>query len=322
MAAVDHAVAQERPSSTETPSQRVSLRGITLVVGALAVAAVAIGAVRLHLFASDRVVPTPLPAPTPLASVSDLRPVTVRVTTPDWTKERHTVTMARLRSDFTLWRQMHFNDWDLLPAEIRRPAVLAMIRAHEGALRGPQTWGAMTAGDWDQIPQPVRAMAFLRMIWFWAVAEDVGSEFGLQPRIVAHTIGAIVMAESWFDHRAFNQNQWGNRDLGLAQCSDHCRKEIIRMHDEGLLSFSPTEAEYLDPWVATRVATVWLKREIANAAGDVDVAIRAYHRGIDNAMDQKGDAYLARVQSLRERYISAQTASATWRLVTRELASR
>ena len=117
-------------------------------------------------------------------------------------KVRRTVTVDELKSDFTLWRQMHFNDWDRVPAEIRRPALLAMLRAHQQVLTGPSRWREMSASDWDEVPQPVRAMAYLRMIWHWAVVEDVGGEFGLQPRVLAQTIGAIVMTESWFEHRA------------------------------------------------------------------------------------------------------------------------
>lgn len=246
--------------------------------------------------------------------------MSVTVTTPAWTKVQRTVTVDDLRSDFTLWRQMHFNDWDRVPAEIRRPALIAMIRAHQSVLTGPGRWREMSPSHWDDIPQPVRAMAYLRMIWHWAVVEDVGGEFGLKPRVLAQTIGAIVMTESWFEHRALNQNQWGNRDLGLAQCSDYCRDGIAQMSEEGRISFAPTELDYMNPWIATRVATVWFERELLASDGDVNLAIRAYHRGQEAAMDEKGDVYLARVLSLRERYIRAQTTSPTWRLLTQEVA--
>lgn len=66
------------------------------------------------------------------------------------------------------------------------------------------------------------------------------------------TIGAIVMAESWFGHRAVNENPWGNRDIGLAQCSDHCREGIAEMAANGEIAFAPTEADYFIPWIATR----------------------------------------------------------------------
>jgi len=162
-------------------------------------------------------------------------------------------------------------------------------------------------------------MAYLRMIWHWARLEGVGVEFGLVPEQVAQTIGAIVMAESWFEHRAFNQNQWGNRDLGLAQCSDYCREEVAAMVARCELLFRPTEADYFNPWMATRIATVWFRRELRLAEGDVDLATRAYHRGIEHAHDEKGDIYAGRVQQLRDRYIRAQGKSETWRFLVREI---
>ena len=323
MAVADHVVVHPHTRATPRPGRSVAGRRgvvVAMVMGLTMTTTAGIGAVLVHQFASDRATPAALRPPTPLESVSDPRPVSVTITTPSWTKVRYTVTAEALRSDFTLWRQMHFNDWDIVPAEIRRPAVRAMVRAHERALAGPNIWREMSASDWDLVPQPIRAMAYLRMIWYWAVAEDVGSAFGLDPRVLAQTVAAIVMTESWFEHRAVVENQWGNRDLGLAQCSDYCREEIAVMSDAGEISFSPTDSDYMNPWIATRVATVWFARELVNSQGDVDLAIRAYHRGQDAAMDEKGDAYLALVRRLRERYIQAQTASPTWRLLTRAIA--
>ena len=103
----------------------------------LALAGVVSAGARLHEFAQDRSAPEPAPGPDPLASVRNLRPVKVSITTPAWTKVQLTVTVDRLRTDFTLWRQMHFEDWDGIPRATREPALLAMIRAHNYALAGP-----------------------------------------------------------------------------------------------------------------------------------------------------------------------------------------
>jgi hypothetical protein len=304
----------------EAPRWQRIRRNLAILISCGTLAGVVSAGARLHEFAQDRSAPEPAAGPDPLTSVRNLRPVNVTITTPDWTKVRLTVTVDRLRTDFTLWRQMHFEDWDGIPRATREPALLAMIRAHKYALAGPAAWRTLTVEDWDDVPQPIRAMAYLRMIWHWAVVEDVGREFGLDARILAQSIAAIVMAESWFEHRAVNVNPWGNRDLGLAQCSDYCRKEIASMSANGEIAFAPEEADYFNPRIATRVATVWFERELIKAGGDVDLAIRAYHRGIDAAMDEKGDAYLSRVRGLRERYIRQQTVSGTWRLLTREIA--
>jgi hypothetical protein len=257
--------------------------------------------------------------PSPLRALSDRRLVSVTITTPSWRKVRWVVTVDTLRTDHRLWRQMHFNDWDAIPAEYRDPALLAMVGSYRPLFAGPAVWRQMRVADWDQVPQPIRAMVFLRMIWFWARYEELGAEFGVPPTRLATTVASIVMAESWFEHRAINVNQWGNRDLGLAQCSDYCRAALAQMAADGEIAFTLSDPDYFNPWIATRVATVWFERELLNAAGDVNLAIRAYHRGLDNAMDEKGDVYHARVVRLREQYIRSQRVSPTWQLLTREI---
>lgn len=304
----------------EGPAPHTYRRRIgALIVTALITIGAAMAVSRLHEFVTERDLPAVAPAPTPLHSVVDRTLVTVTLTTPEWTKVREVVTVSALRSDRRLWRQMHLGDWDKIPEAIREPALRNMITAYAPVLAGPVKWRQMTPADWDAVPQPIRAMAFLRMVWHWSVAERVGVQFGLQPRRMAESIGAIVMAESWFEHRAVNRNEWGT-DLGLAQCSTFCQRIVAAMGMTGMIRFVPSEADYFDPWVATRIATIWFKRELIRAEGDVSLAIRAYHRGIDGAMDERGDAYLARVLRLRERYIREQTASATWHFLARTLA--
>jgi hypothetical protein len=298
---------------------RVRRSGFLALLGTAAVSVLAVGgSVRLHEFATARNIPHVAPAPSLLESIGDRRLVAITLTTPDWTKVRRVVTVSTLRTDRRLWRQMHVGDWDLVPEAIREPAIRNMVNAYAASFEGPRRWRRMSAADWDAVPQPIRAMAYLRMIWHWAAAERVGVEFGLEPRRVAQTIGAIVMAESWFEHRAINENEWG-RDLGLAQCSTFCQQIVTVMGLTGAIRFAPTEADYFNPWMATRVATVWFKRELIRAEGDIDLAIRAYHRGIDDAMDEKGDTYLARVLRLRRQYVREQTASAAWRFLAEEI---
>lgn len=301
--------------------RRSRWRRVGLVVLVLLVAALGVSAFLVHDFANDREPPAVADPPNLLLLFSDLRPVHITITTRDWEKVREVVTVDRLRTDRTLWREMHFGDWDTVPPEIREPALMMMIDAYAPVLNGPFTWQRMTAREWDDVPQPIRAMAYLRMIWYWARIEEVGTEFGYSPDRMAQSIGGIVMAESWFEHRAVNENQWGNRDLGLAQCSDHCREKIEEMAANAEIAFNPSEADYFDPWLGTRIATVWFERELHRAGGDVELAIRAYHRGIDDAMDEKGDAYLTRVVRLREQYVRTQGPSPTWRYMARHVAS-
>ena len=305
------------------PATPPSIRTGGLNRARVCTAAVTIGIllamVRIHISSIHPQAPTPPQSISPLHALSNLRPVLITITTPSWTKEGQVVSVDRLGTDRTLWREMHFDDWDRISRHFREPALLAMIRAYEDVFVGPAVWSIMTAADWDEIPQPVRSVAYLRMIWHWAAVEAVGAEFGLPVEQMAQTIGAIVMAESWFEHRAINENRWGNRDFGLAQCSDHCRETLAEMAARGDIPFRPVDDAYFNPWTGTRVATVWFERELMRAGGDVDLATRAYHRGLDRAHDEKGDTYLKGVQRLRERYIRAQGQSETWRWLSREL---
>ncbi len=260
--------------------------------------------------------PVPLAGPSVLVSLTDLRRVTI-MRTRHWKKERTTTIADRILHDPALWRDMYFDDWDTIPAALRARGLSAMVHAYRRALSGPAAWRAMTIRDWDLVPQPVRAIAYLRMTTYWAVREEVGAAYGLDPRRLAQSIGAIVMTESWFEHRAVNVNAWGNRDLGLAQCSDYCRDQLVDMASSGAIPFAPEGDDYFNPYIATWIATVWFARELGRANGDVYLAIRAYHRGIDQAFDEQGDAYLEQVLAKRRRYVRAVQAPPAWAYLAR-----
>lgn len=291
--------------------RRRLLAGLVVVIAAGLVAAGAL----LYRFANARDVPAPPPTLDLLAIVSDTRPVTVQTTTRDWRKVEVETTFDRLRSDRRLWNQMHLDDWDRVAGDLREHALRNMLIAY-GEVLEPGRWRNLVTEDWDRVPQPIRAVAFMRMVWHWARADALGAEFDMRPEQLAQSVAGIVMAESWFEHRAINANPSGNRDLGLAQCSDLCRATIAEMARAGTIPFNPRDEDYFNPLIGTRVATLWFERELLRAGGDVDYAIRAYHRGYGNALDEQGDAYLARVLSLRDRYITAQTASPSWRYLT------
>ena len=304
---------------TAVPPRRTGRRVAWTAAALVLIAITAAGLGWLHRFVTSPDVPVPIHPPSPLTSVSDRRPVSVTTTTPAWRKVRLSTTADGLRSDHVLWRQMHFDDWDHVPVPLREEALSLMIRANREVFEGPRLWRTMRPSRWDVVPQPIRAMSYLRMIWYWARYERVGVEFGFEPEDLAPTIAAIVMAESWFEHRAVNSNEYG-RDLGLAQCSDFCRDQIVRMALGGEIAFFPIEPDYFNPWTATRIATVWFERELLRSVGNIELAIRAYHRGQDAAMDDRGDAYLQRVLRLRERYIRTQRASPTWAFLAKAIA--
>ena len=283
------------------------------VAGVLVAVALIASAVALSATVSRVLTDTPVrPArPDPIASLTDTTPVTV-TTNEGWTKVSRIVTVDAVLHDRSLWRRMRLEDWDRVPATLREPALRAMVRAYPGALAGPSAWRAMTVADWDIVPQPIRAIAYIRMIRHWSVRDRAGAELALEPRQVAPWIGSIVMTESWFEHRALNVNAYGNRDLGLAQCSDYCRAEIAAMGQAGAIDWAPTEADYFDPFVATRVATLWYARELRNAAGDLEIAVRAYHRGPERAWDDRGTRYLEQVRDKHERYLRVVGAPPSW----------
>lgn len=253
-------------------------------------------------------------APSIYEAIVDGRPVSFTLTV-NWHKVRVTTTMERLSSDPFLWRNMHFDDWDRIPAAPRADALDSMLGRYATALAGPDVWAQLTAADWDVVPQPVRAVVFPRMVAHWARVYGLTNIYALSPALVIDTLSAVMMAESWFEHRGVNVNAWGNRDVGLGGCSDHCRRTLAKMAETRDVDFTVAEEDYFNPWHATRALVVWFGLELVRADGDLDVAVRAYHRGFPSAMDAKGDAYLATVGRLRSRYFRGSTASPTWRVV-------
>jgi hypothetical protein len=234
----------------------------------------------------------------------DETPVPITITAL-WEKLPRVVTVHQLLTDHTLWRQMHFGDWDKVSSPLRERALAGMLRHYGPLLEGPEGWAALTVYDWDHVPHPIRAFAFQRMIEHWTSYYDVGAGYADNPKIVSDTVSAIVMAESWFEHRAFNENEWGNRDLGLAGCSNHCRAILAEMAAEGRVDFLLEEdRDYFDPRNGTRIAAIWFGRELVRADGDLDLAIAAYYRGLNAARRGEGQEYAANVHRLRRRYIT------------------
>lgn len=292
------------------------MSGIHLWAGAwlaLAVAVPLIVALRISV-RIDEYAAEPLPAVASISALStlaDFTPTEIAITA-DWQKVTVTVPRHEVTSDVTLWRKMHFDDWDTLPNPLREDALSAMWSRFEGLVSNPPRWDQMTALDWDRVPQPIRAMAFISMVQYWSGYYQVGARYGLPRGTVTRTLSAIVMAESWFEHRAIHINRRGDRDIGLGGCSEFCRRTLQRLAKSGAIDGSFEDEAFFDPWPATRAAVLWFDLMLDEADGDLDLAVRSYHRGWPLASRGEGEAYLANVTRLRHTYIRNEAESPTW----------
>jgi Transglycosylase SLT domain len=230
-----------------------------------------------------------------------------------WRSRATVVTAEELRGDRFLWRRMFFRNWDVLPAPPRQQGLQAMYRRYRPVLGGPAVWRRLDADDWDLVPQPMRAMAVLGMIDCWERFYLPGEPHGLAGRAVADRMQAIAMSESWFVHRAVSENADGDEDLGIGQASAATRSRIRVLYVLGLADFGLAEDDYFDPWLATRALVFWFRLLLEEAAGDLDLATRAYNVGMERARQGRGSDYLALVEEREREYLLGRARSPTWR---------
>jgi hypothetical protein len=73
-----------------------------------------------------------------------------------------------------------------------------------------------------------------------------------------------------------------------------------------------TDEKYSDPWKATRAVAIWSDLMLGETGGDIDAAVRAYHRVSPLAILGKGNAYLANVIRKRRRFRRSEDSTPAW----------
>ncbi len=230
------------------------------------------------------------------------KPVSATVTV-NWHRIPFATSIRNIENYGFFWRNAYIEDWDTVPEDVREKGLDRMLNKYGQLIWNSSLWPEMAPSDWDHVPQPIRSMAFMKMLDYWSGQCTACDEDD------AETLKAIVMGESWFEHRAVNEKR-GNRDIGLSQASDYARRMINKMHKREM-----SDEDYLNPFKATEAAVLWFDRMLQESEGDRSRAVRAYYTGIRRARRGLGSEYLDNVTRIRNEYIRNMGNSPAWKFL-------
>ncbi|HET9264858.1 MAG TPA: hypothetical protein VFO14_17540 [Vicinamibacterales bacterium] len=137
-------------------------------------------------------------------------------------------------------------------------------------------WRRMHLVNWNSMPAELRAE-------------------GLDALLATHR--SVLMKPQLWDR--MNPRDWDRARM----------QELYRL---GVVDVDLAMDDYFNPWRATRFAALWFGLLLDEAIGDLDLAVRAYNRGIANAQDERGSAYLEAVIRRLRRFIRNEGAPAAW----------
>jgi hypothetical protein len=107
-------------------------------------------------------------------------------------------------------------------------------------------------------------------------------------------------------------NRWGNRDLGVAQAADCTRTRMIALYDAGVVDVRFEDEDYFDPWKGTRFVALWVGLLLDEVHGDLEMAVRAYHRGSARALRGEGTEYLEAMKRRLHRFVRNEDRRGAW----------